>query len=623
MLFRGGVSGGVNVSFINRTGSSTGTLDFDVGRFITSATTELILAEGSGASYSATLAGKADIDSSLAPTQLLFDLEKSMNVKRASGKVEIAVLTKIQQAIGANPVGGVVHNYPYNGIDLGRDNFAEIVATSMAHEFGHTLGLLDEYGGGNGTGSGNLGSIVRLDPPQFSNGLTTQTFMANSLSSLSNSIEKKLIDFSLNATTDVLTRENITNAALFQLKLLKWWFFNSVNVQTTLDGAPPDPWVQNESGPVGLGSGLVGAKNLGLEAAQVFVAGSNFNLTETMGGNAEVKLLALEPPSGGRVEFKLRFKDSDLHSSEPQDAFEFALYNSIGIPVSQLTSLSRTDAALNVQADGRLFAADRVHVSGLGPDGKALLGGVLTVDVDLAGVAAGTPLYLYFDLIGFGDVGSRVTVSDVHFLSAVPVASDDSATTKEDTPVTIPVLANDSIPAEIAAIPELVDAAAHGTALVNIDGTITYTPAKDYNGADTFTYRIKTSEATSATATVSLVVSAVNDAPVASPISGRVVEKGPAIALSPSYTDPDIGDTHTVTVDATGTKGRVTVNADSTLTYDPNGAFTSLRAGQTVTDTFTYTVTDGAGAASTALATVTITGQNDTPVASAISTGSH
>ena len=31
---------------------------------------------------------------------------------------------------------------------------------------------------------------------------------------------------------------------------------------------------------------------------------------------------------------------------------------------------------------------------------------------------------------------------------------------------------------------------AHGTAAINADGTITYTPAANYNGADSFTYTI-------------------------------------------------------------------------------------------------------------------------------------
>src|SRR5262249_19986094 len=86
-------------------------------------------------------------------------------------------------------------------------------------------------------------------------------------------------------------------------------------------------------------------------------------------------------------------------------------------------------------------------------------------------------------------------------------------------------------------------------------------------------------------------------------------------AVSASYADPDVGDTHTFAVDTTGTKGKVTNNGNGIFTYDPNGAFPSLPAGATASDTFQYTVTDGAGASSTALATITIIGQNDAPIA--------
>ena len=61
-------------------------------------------------------------------------------------------------------------------------------------------------------------------------------------------------------------------------------------------------------------------------------------------------------------------------------------------------------------------------------------------------------------------------------------------------------------------------------------------------------------------------------------------------------------------LDATGTKGSASINADGTVHYDPNGQFADLGPGQTTTDTFAYTVTDGDGASQPATVTVTITG---------------
>jgi VCBS repeat-containing protein len=62
-------------------------------------------------------------------------------------------------------------------------------------------------------------------------------------------------------------------------------------------------------------------------------------------------------------------------------------------------------------------------------------------------------------------------------------------------------------------------------------------------------------------------------------------------------------------VNTTGTKGAVTINPGAkTVTYNPNGKFAGLTAGQTATDTFTYKATDGTQTSGPATVTVTITG---------------
>ena len=71
-----------------------------------------------------------------------------------------------------------------------------------------------------------------------------------------------------------------------------------------------------------------------------------------------------------------------------------------------------------------------------------------------------------------------------------PVAVDDAATTAEDTAVSIAVLANDTDLDGDTLTVSAATAPAHGTATVNADGTITYTPAANYHGTDSFTYTI-------------------------------------------------------------------------------------------------------------------------------------
>lgn len=74
--------------------------------------------------------------------------------------------------------------------------------------------------------------------------------------------------------------------------------------------------------------------------------------------------------------------------------------------------------------------------------------------------------------------------------------------------------------------------------------------------------------------------------------------------------DPDIYDLlHVVAVNTTGTLGVVTAwGLRGAFTYDPNGQFDYLGAGNSTTDSFTYTISDACGDNATATVTITING---------------
>ena len=104
---------------------------------------------------------------------------------------------------------------------------------------------------------------------------------------------------------------------------------------------------------------------------------------------------------------------------------------------------------------------------------------------------------------GSASVGVAISVTDVN---EVPVAMGDTAETDVDTAVTIAVLENDtdeddgdSLAVRSATGP------ANGTATVNTDGTVTYTPSAAYTGEDSFVYTV-TDGTLTATATVSVTV---------------------------------------------------------------------------------------------------------------------
>src|SRR5204862_7817748 len=129
-----------------------------------------------------------------------------------------------------------------------------------------------------------------------------------------------------------------------------------------------------------------------------------------------------------------------------------------------------------------------------------------------------------------------------------PVAVNDAATVNEDSGAnTIDVRANDTDPDNLAApfnaglTVSAVTQGAHGTVAINTGNlTVSYTPAANYFGSDSFTYTITDGTLTS-TATVNVTVTGANDGPVAVNDTATVTEDSGAntIDVRANDTDPD------------------------------------------------------------------------------------
>ena len=134
-----------------------------------------------------------------------------------------------------------------------------------------------------------------------------------------------------------------------------------------------------------------------------------------------------------------------------------------------------------------------------------------------------------------GQADSNVaTVSiNVGAVNDAPVAQNDTAAATEDTPVAGNVLTNDTDVDGDALSAVLVSGPAHGSLTLNADGSFTYTPAANYNGPDSFTYKANDGQADSNVATVSITVGAVNDAPVANADSIAATEDTPVCRQRP------------------------------------------------------------------------------------------
>ena len=118
---------------------------------------------------------------------------------------------------------------------------------------------------------------------------------------------------------------------------------------------------------------------------------------------------------------------------------------------------------------------------------------------------SGTDSFTYTVGDGNGNTDTATVTVAVSPANDAPVANDDSATTGEDTPVTIDVLANDSDPDGDALTVSIVTQPSYGTAAVNGDNTVTYTPDPGFAGDDVFDYSASDG-AESATATVTVTV---------------------------------------------------------------------------------------------------------------------
>ena len=103
----------------------------------------------------------------------------------------------------------------------------------------------------------------------------------------------------------------------------------------------------------------------------------------------------------------------------------------------------------------------------------------------------------------YGTASVVVIVPATPTSTVAPIAADDKVETARNTPVTIDVLANDT--PNGATTPNVVTAPLNGTAVVNTDGTIEYTPRTGFKGVDTLVYELCNAGGC-ATATVSIEV---------------------------------------------------------------------------------------------------------------------
>ena len=199
-----------------------------------------------------------------------------------------------------------------------------------------------------------------------------------------------------------------------------------------------------------------------------------------------------------------------------------------------------------------------------------------------------------------------------------PVASADTASTQQDTRITIlaaDLLANDSDPDGNPLALASVSNATNGTVHVTFDGNVVFTPDAGFVGTASFDYTVNDGSIGTATATVTVTVLAdAGNLPPVALADGAGTDEDTAVTilaadLLANDSDPD-NDLLSVASVGNALNGTLSLNVDGDVVFTPDADFTG-------TASFDYTVDDGNGGIATATVTVTVAPTNDAPVAMA------
>jgi hypothetical protein len=214
-----------------------------------------------------------------------------------------------------------------------------------------------------------------------------------------------------------------------------------------------------------------------------------------------------------------------------------------------------------------------------------------------------TMLYKVMDPKGAISAWGRVTINVVP-ANREPQANSQTVTADEDSSKSILLTASDADDKDVLSY-NIVSQPTNGV-LSGTAPNLTYTPNANFNGSDSFTFKANDGNVDSNTATVSIAVTPVNDAPVSSTQS-VVTDEDTAKSITLAASDID-GNALTYSVVTQPTRGTLS-GSGATLTYTPNVNFNG-------SDSFTFKANDGTVDSNIATVNISVSPVNDAPVAS-------
>lgn len=304
------------------------------------------------------------------------------------------------------------------------------------------------------------------------------------------------------------------------------------------------------------------------------------------------------------------------------DSFTFKAYDGQAYSAPATVSITVTAVDDAPVAQGQSVSTDEdtsvpVVLNALDVEGDGLVFTVLTPPTHgtLSGMPPnllytpatnynGTDLFTFIASDWLLDSAPATVSLAIQPVNDAPVANAVATTTLEDTATNVVLTGSDADGDSLSFT--IVTPPAHGT-LHGSPPQLTYSPAADYNGADSFTFVANDGHTNSVLATASLAATPVNDPPVADAATVGTDENA-AVTITLAGSDVE-NDPLTYSIVTPPTHGTLAFSLPpSTFLYTPATDYSGA-------DSFTFTANDGTSASAPATVAITIQPTSDAPVA--------
>ncbi|MEL7463963.1 MAG: Ig-like domain-containing protein [Pseudomonadota bacterium] len=251
---------------------------------------------------------------------------------------------------------------------------------------------------------------------------------------------------------------------------------------------------------------------------------------------------------------------------------------------------------------------------------------------------------------GNGGTDTATLTITIEGVNEGPIAVDDAAVTDEETAITGDLFTNDSDPngddltvtavtfGDVGATTTVSTDSGNfsGQLTVNANGAFSFAPDANLDALPigavetvTFDYTIDDGNGGTDTASVTITINGLNEAPdaaddenstdEATPVAGNLLDNdddpnGDDLTVT-EVTFGDVGAATAVSTDSGNFTGTLTVNADGSYEFAPGDDLKALALGDVETVSFSYTIDDGNGGTDTANVVITINGLNEDPTA--------